>query len=370
METIQAYLDTMFARIEETPEVARVRIELLANMEEKYHELRAQGLSENESIGAVISEFGQVDELFAELGVPGYGAAAGADEGAGTGTGAAAAATTDPEAGLPLLLSKKADAYLDTLRQSANGIANGVALILFGVSALLFSAVITAPTFSQFEWWYGLSPITAILSDSVGLNVYLPLALFFCFLVPAIALIVMAGLRMQGYENLACGRFRLDAGTRERLTLAADGERQTFNRGVVSGVVLILVGVLVVFMLSMLLNLMMIASPAMMFFAALRTAILPIFIGVAVRRFIRVGIVRSAYNKLLKRGDYLPANKRADKIIAAVAALVWPLTVAVYLVWSFTTDSWDRSWIIWPVVAMVFGGFAGVTQMLLQEDED
>lgn len=32
----------------------------------------------------------------------------------------------------------------------------------------------------------------------------------------------------------------------------------------------------------------------------------------------------------------------------------WPLMVAVYLVYSFFTDDWGRSWIIWPIAAVLF----------------
>ena len=43
--------------------------EILSNMEEKYRELKKQGHSENEAIGTVISEFGNIDELVRELGI-------------------------------------------------------------------------------------------------------------------------------------------------------------------------------------------------------------------------------------------------------------------------------------------------------------
>ena len=36
-------------------------------MEDKYNELKSEGKSENEAIGIVISEFGNIDELINEL---------------------------------------------------------------------------------------------------------------------------------------------------------------------------------------------------------------------------------------------------------------------------------------------------------------
>ena len=63
METIKSYLETMFANMPNTPEVLRAKQELWGMMEDKYNELISEGLSENEAVGTVISEFGNLDEL-------------------------------------------------------------------------------------------------------------------------------------------------------------------------------------------------------------------------------------------------------------------------------------------------------------------
>ena len=63
METIRNYLNTMFAGLPDTPEVRKAYIELGAMMEDKYTELIDEGLSENEAVGTVISEFGNLEEL-------------------------------------------------------------------------------------------------------------------------------------------------------------------------------------------------------------------------------------------------------------------------------------------------------------------
>lgn len=68
MDTIMSYLETMFAKLPKTPEVEQIKQELSMNMEEKYHELINLGKTENEAIGTVISEFGNIDELMEELG--------------------------------------------------------------------------------------------------------------------------------------------------------------------------------------------------------------------------------------------------------------------------------------------------------------
>ena len=69
METIRNYLNAMFAGLPDTPEVRRAYIELAAMMEDKYTELIEEGRSENEAIGTVIAEFGNLEELAQDLGI-------------------------------------------------------------------------------------------------------------------------------------------------------------------------------------------------------------------------------------------------------------------------------------------------------------
>ena len=63
MDAIKNYLETMFLNLPNTPEVQKAKYELGQMMEDKYRELIADGKTENEAIGTVIAEFGNLDEL-------------------------------------------------------------------------------------------------------------------------------------------------------------------------------------------------------------------------------------------------------------------------------------------------------------------
>ena len=71
MDTIRNYLETMFIKLPDTPEVLKAKTELLSMMEDKYNELKREGHTENEAIGTVIAEFGNLDELAEDLGLQG-----------------------------------------------------------------------------------------------------------------------------------------------------------------------------------------------------------------------------------------------------------------------------------------------------------
>ena len=69
MEAIRNYLETMFANLPNTPEVLRAKNELWQMMEDKYNELIADGKSDNEAVGTVIAEFGNLNEISEDLGI-------------------------------------------------------------------------------------------------------------------------------------------------------------------------------------------------------------------------------------------------------------------------------------------------------------
>ena len=60
--------------------------------------------------------------------------------------------------------------------------------------------------------------------------------------------------------------------------------------------------------------------------------------------------------RLLEEGDYTREKKAVQKQDDPLAAFYWSLIVAIYLGLSFFTGDWGRTWIIWPVAAVLFAG--------------
>jgi len=53
------------------------------------------------------------------------------------------------------------------------------------------------------------------------------------------------------------------------------------------------------------------------------------------------------------------SSKSRSPLVTAFAAVYWPLLTAIFLAWSLIWNAWDRSWIVWPVGALVFAAIAG-----------
>ena len=116
METIKNYLDNLFAGFPRTPEAENAKSELLNSMEDKYSELKRQGKSENEAIGIVISEFGNIDEIMKELNL---------------------APTTGTKEDTISVSREEAEEIIEAKKRNGTATGLGVFIILLGVILLI-----------------------------------------------------------------------------------------------------------------------------------------------------------------------------------------------------------------------------------------
>ena len=151
------YLDNMFAGLPRSPEVERMKQELLSGMEDKYMELKQEGRSENEAVGIVISEFGNIEELMAELGIQ----------------------TESAEDTFPVLTEEEVQAYLAAKRSAGFWTGLGVWLSATGIAFLilmdtLFESLGSSSDQSTFGIGsvLGMSGMFVLVAVAVGMFIY------------------------------------------------------------------------------------------------------------------------------------------------------------------------------------------------------
>ena len=103
MDTIDTFLDAMFAPYPSTPRLLEAKGELRAMMEDAYADAIGRGRTHNEAVGQVITDFGNLEELAPVLGIlpdirSAQAAPAGTAGAAGTAAGTAGTAQADPAA--------------------------------------------------------------------------------------------------------------------------------------------------------------------------------------------------------------------------------------------------------------------------------
>lgn len=80
-----------------------------------------------------------------------------------------------------------------------------------------------------------------------------------------------------------------------------------------------------------------------------------IFVATGVFFFVKSNIIMDSFNILLQTEDYTPEKKVGRKVMNRYATIYWLTATLLYLGYSFTTNNWERSWIIWPIAGILYG---------------
>lgn len=92
-----------------------------------------------------------------------------------------------------------------------------------------------------------------------------------------------------------------------------------------------------------------------------------VFIGIGVVFFVRSGIVWASYEKLLQEGDYTKEKKKNSTVIEAISVTYWLIATAIYLGYSFLTNNWEISWIVWVVAGVVFPAVMSISNLISRQ---
>ena len=385
METIRNYLNAMFAGLPDTPEVRRAYIELAAMMEDKYTELIEEGRSENEAIGTVIAEFGNLEELAQDLGIEdclnrngaqanvsgnnaqanasGYGSQAQSRERAAEFARESAERKTYAYAGARRERSSDERAYTKRTRSSAKRTYAQERRIITADEICEYLGTGNSSTLLRA---FGVllcmvSPASAIWLGDIGYGWFLDflssfgVAMFFVCIAAVVACFLIAGSLMKPWKFLKAQPCVLDEEARE---IFEDQRKQSEEEGArqkVTGIVLC--------MLS--------PVPIVLFQSGFGAALFFFFVGAGVA-MLALKIFRKSLYKRVAQAEERAARaaegrKRIihvdkedtykytyrDRNLQSIMAVFWPLVTCVYLGFSFLTGTWAISWILWILAGAV-----------------
>lgn len=318
METIRMYLDNMFSGLPKTAQMSEIKNNILSNMEDKYNELKAAGKSENEAIGIVISEFGNIDELINELGI------------------------RKEEAGenRRVITREETDAYLSVKRTMGVQISFGVLLcILAPASFLLLNKL-----FRDGLIWSSLPERAGTMLGLIPL---------FLLVTVAVAVFIYSGMKFEKFQYIEDG-VDLPASVEADIQRKYDAYNRQFYFNIILGTCLLIISPISLFVVSFMEN----GS------STYGVVILLCIVAIAVPIFIYTGSIRESYCRLLKIGDYSEKKTFENKVIGAVASIVWPLAVIIFLISGFAYQLWSKAWIVFPITGLLFGMFSGAYSII------
>ena len=91
--------------------------------------------------------------------------------------------------------------------------------------------------------------------------------------------------------------------------------------------------------------------------------------GVGASLFTLAGVRWASMQKLLREGEYALRDKRKIRVKETVSTAYWLTATAVYLGWSFFTNDWKLTWVVWPVAGILFAVVMCLCNLIIERDE-
>lgn len=328
METIRKYLEMSFATLPKTAELFRLKEEMAINMEDKYNALKAQGKSENEAVGIVIAEFGNIEEIAKELGVP-----------------MEQHNQQIKEISLPEVTLEDAYQYIETKHRSSVLTGIGVMLCILGAAVLVGTVGFVT---------YKAAPLIGVV-------------ILLMMVAAAVGMFIFADSKMEPWKFIEKDSFLISPAVAIDIRNRQESNRRSLILSTIIAVVMYILGPIVIISSAAMVTMMNVPENTILF----AVVILLCMVAVATMILITSSEKNAAFNALLQKKDYSPEGKKSASAIEIIAAFWWPASVAIFLGLGFLTqEGFKTAWVVWPISGVLFGAVAGVVEMISQKHSD
>ena len=96
---------------------------------------------------------------------------------------------------------------------------------------------------------------------------------------------------------------------------------------------------------------------------AVGVGILLTLCAIGVKMIVLTCVRNGGMDKLMEEGDYTRLNKKIGKY----DGIYWAVVTAGYLAWSFATQRWDFTWIVWPVAGVLFAAYREILKLIVKK---
>ena len=206
-----------------------------------------------------------------------------------------------------------------------------------------------------------LSPVPLIVLGTMTedhILIGFSLVLLLVLVAIAVYLFVNYGLHESHMQHLEKEIFETEYGVSGMVRERREQYEPTFTRNIAIGVVLCILSVIPTIMAGVM--------EVEDYMSGISVGLLLIIVSIGVNILIRAGMIKSSYDTLLQEGEYTIEEKHLKKKTDAFSGAYWCLIVAIYLGWSFWTNNWKFTWIIWPVAGVLYATVLGIVKMNIE----
>lgn len=236
----------------------------------------------------------------------------------------------------------EAEEYLNVMKEAAVKIALGVFLCICSVAPMMF--LVGAQHTGKF----------GITEDTAGI---IGVCILLVVIAVAVTIFIINGIKMNKFEFIEKEVITMDSNLFNEVKSKSEEYAPVFARNIAIGVVLCIVAVIPLLLASIENSTNNEDSDVLVI---MMTGVLLIVIAFGVYRFVKSGIIKDSYDKLLGQGDYTEEKKNNNKSNDTFSTVYWLIITAIYLSYNFITADWGRSWVIWPVAGILFAAITTI----------
>lgn len=251
---------------------------------------------------------------------------------------------SDP--GIRKITLAEANEYLELRKIAAKRIAIATMLCIVAVIPLLLLSV--ASEYPSFGW-------SEELACGVGLVAMFPIVAV------AVAIFIRVGFTNAPYEFIEKELFETEYGVAGLVKDAQRKYRSTYVKYNYIGTCVCVLSPV---------PLLSAAFADHDFLTVIMLTVTMLIAGIGAMFFIVSGVRWASMQKLLKEGEYNPIEKKKSNIKETVGAVYWVVATAIFLGWSFITNDWHRSWIVWPIASVLFVAVMMICNLFVNKEQE
>lgn len=244
----------------------------------------------------------------------------------------------DDECELRNVSMEEAQAFIDVRETASRWISIGVMMCILSPIALILLGGLSE---------YGKIALDESMAAGAGLIT------LFLLVGPAVALFIRSYFMLNPFEYMEKQLIDTEYGVDGMVRARRERFQDIYGKMMIIGIVLCVMSALPIFV-----TMMMIGDPGdgpeSIYFVYAVCALL-VLVAVGVFLIVRASIIKDGFDMILEEGDYTRKAKIETKKNEAITAGYWMIVTAVFLAYSFITNEWAKSWIIWPVAGVTYG---------------